>query len=142
MLGCSTLRINALHFAYGCRSLSGGYLCELYVESQSIALDLCVSNFYCSLCWLPLPLQSLGYTTLMGAPRYVRPMVFTFTLRITVLHYAYGCATLKVAYICKIYLENHRVTLHLWVPNLMSSQFSLALPKESLCYTSLMGAPP
>ena len=79
---------------------------------------------------------------LIGVQPYVQPTLVTTTYRITGLHYIYECATLSAAYLCKIYLENHWVTLHLWVSNLVNSQCSLALPTQSLCYTSLMGAPP
>ena len=72
----------------------------------------------------------------------VQPNLVTTTYIITCLHYIYECSTLVAAYICKIYLENHRVTLHLWVSNLVNSQCLLALPTQSLYYTSLMGAPP
>ena len=102
----------------------------------------------------------------MGAPPYAQPMLVTSTRTITVLHYTYGCATLTEAYLCKIYLENHWVTLHLWVSNVKCSLFCLAffqnqwvtlhlwvsslnysryllgLLTESLSYNTVMGAPP
>ena len=40
------------------------------------------------------------------------------TSRISEVHYAYGCATVNLAYVCKLYLEHHWVTLHFWVRNL------------------------
>jgi len=42
MLGCSTFRINLLHFTDGCLSLSEAFLCKLYLKSHWVALDLCV----------------------------------------------------------------------------------------------------
>ena len=62
--------------------------------------------------------------------------------RITVLHYSYGCATSSAAYLCKRYLQNHWVTLHLCVFSLKCSLCLLGLLTESLDYTTLMGAPP
>ena len=35
--------------------------------------------------------------------------------RITRLQYSYGCAALSEAYVVYLYLENHWVTLQLWV---------------------------
>ena len=52
------------------------------------------------------------------------------------LNYTYGCATLSAAYLCKLYLENYFVTLHLCVSNLISSLCSLAVPTESLLHYS------
>ena len=68
----------------------------------------------------------------MGSARYVQPMLVTFTLRITVLHYTYGCATLSAAYVGYFYLQNHWVTLDRWVSNLKCSLCWLGLPLESL----------
>jgi len=69
---------------------------------------------------------------------YEQPMFISFTYRIAVLHYTYGCATLSSAYLCEVYLGNHWVTLQLWVSNLMSSLSPLALPTELLRYTKLI----
>ena len=54
----------------------------------------------------------------MGAPRLIKPMFVRSTSRISEVHYAYGCATVNLAYVCKLYLEHHWVTLHFWVRNL------------------------
>ena len=47
-----------------------------------------------------------------------------------------------IVYVCKLCLKNHWVTLHLWVCHLKCSLCLLALPQESLGYTSPMGVPP
>ena len=62
----------------------------------------------------------------MGAPPYAQPMFVTSTRTIAVLHYTYWCETISAAYLCKIYLENHWVTLHLWVDNVKCSLCWLA----------------
>ena len=69
-------------------------------------------------------------------------MLVTSTQRITGLHYTYGCPTLIRAYVGYLYLQNHRVTLHIWESNLKFSLCLLALPSESLGYTTLMGVQP
>ena len=43
----------------------------------------------------------------MGAPPLMQPMFVSCTYRITEVHYAYGCATVNSAYVCKLYLELH-----------------------------------
>ena len=63
------------------------------------------------------------------------------TNRITGLHYTYECAAVIAAYLCKLYLENHSFTLELWVSHFMCRLCLLVLPKESLCFTTRMGAP-
>ena len=51
----------------------------------------------------------------------VQPMLVSSSLRITDLDYICGCPTLIIAYVCRVYLQNHWVTLHLWVPHHMCS---------------------
>ena len=83
--------------------------------------------------------------------------------RITGLHYTYGYATFSGAYFCKLYIQTHLMTLHLWVCHLKCSLIFLevfvqkhwvklqlwvsqlkcslclkAVNTESLRYTSLM----
>jgi len=115
---------------------------------------------------LALPTASLCYTTLMGGPPSVRPMLVISTLKISGLHYTYGCATLCAASICKLtfripglhytdkcptlttgyvsylYLQTHSVTLPLWVRHLKCSLSLEGVPREILGYTSLMGVQP
>ena len=90
-----------------------------------------------------LPTESLGYTTLMGAPPYVQPNVcqpyllnYWFTLHLWVRHPKCSLCLLAV------YLQNHSVTLRLWVRHPRCSLCFLGLPTESLGYTTVMGAPP
>ena len=75
----------------------------------------------------------------MGAPPTVQLMFVSSTYRITGLHYTYGSATLSAAYVGYLHLLNHWVTQHIWVSNLKGSLCWLALPTESLGYTTLMG---
>ena len=63
-------------------------------------------------------LRTLGYTALICASPKVKPSF------------------------CYLYLENHWVTLHSWVRHLKCSLCLLAVPKESLGYTALMGVRP
>ena len=102
---------------------------------------LMVSNLRRSICLLALPLESLGYSTLMGAPPKEEPMLVSSTFTMTESRYTYRCATVSSAYFCNFCLRNRWVTLHLWVSNLMCSLCVLALPTESPGYTILIGAP-
>ena len=75
------------------------------------------------------------------------------THRITGSHYTYGCSTLSAAYVgytglhftyrystvtaayfCYVYLQNNRITLHLWVRYFKSSLFFNVLATESHVY--------
>ena len=103
---------------------------------------LMVSNLRRSKWLLALPLESLGYTTLMGAPPKEEPMFVSSTFSMTGLRCTYGCATVSAAYVCNLYVQKHWVTLHSWVSNLKCSLCLLALPTESLANTILIGAPP
>ena len=69
-------------------------------------------------------------------------MFVSFTHRITALRYIYGCATLSLAYVCKLCLKNHGVTLKLWLPILRCRLCFLAQPTETLAYTRLMCVQP
>ena len=90
-----------------------------------------MSNLKCSLFYLALPTESLGYTkliavspyvrlmfecfsreslgstTLMHAARNVQPTFFSSTYRISEFRYTYKFATLSAAYICMLYLQNY-----------------------------------
>ena len=136
MLVTSTFRITWLHYTYGCLSIRAAYVCKVYVQnhwaeytygcatlSAAYVFKLDVMNYWvtlllwvrhlkCSLCWLALSSESLSYTTLMGVQPYVQSMFVGSSYRITGLHYTYGCASLSAAYRCKLYLQNHWVTLH------------------------------
>ena len=120
MFVSSTYSITVLHYTYGWATCSAADVNYRY--NQHIEL--------------------LAYTTIMGAPPYAQPLLVTSTRTITALHYTYGCATLSAAYLCKIYLENHWVNLHLWVSNVKCSLCWLGLFSESMGYTSLMGVQP
>ena len=62
----------------------------------------------------------------MGSPSYVRLTLVTSTLKITGLHYSYGCATLSAAYVGYLQFQNHLLTPHLWVYNVKLSLLLLA----------------
>ena len=68
MFGSSTYRITGLHYPYGIATLSADYVGCLYFETHGVTPFNWVSNPKDSLCWLALPRDSLGYTTLMEAP--------------------------------------------------------------------------
>ena len=74
--------------------------------------------------WATPKLESLflnsTYTipTLMSARSYVQLMFISSTYRITGLHHNNWCPTLSAAYVCKLYVQNYRAKLHLWVSNL------------------------
>ena len=54
----------------------------------------------------------------MGVRLSVQPMLAICSFRITELHYTYGCQTLIKAYVYERYVQNHWVTLQLWVHHL------------------------
>ena len=78
----------------------------------------------------------------MGVRPKQDPMLVSSTFSMTPLRYTLGCATVSSAYVCKLYLQNHVVSLHLWVSNFKCRLCLLALPTESLGYTILIGVPP
>ena len=96
----------------------------------------------CSLLLLGLLTESLDLTRLMIASTKVDLMFLSGTYRLTELHYTYGNATLSADYVGYLYFENHWVNPCKWVSNPKDSLCWLALPRESLGYTTLMEAPP
>ena len=84
----------------------------------------------------------MDHTRLMGAPPKVQPTFVSSTYRITELNYTYGNATLSAHYVGYLYFQNHWFTPHILVTNLRGSLCWLALPRESLGYTTLIDAPP
>ena len=134
--------ITCLKYTNGCPTLSAAYVCMFYLQNYWDRLHLWVRHLKCSLCWLAPPSESLAETLLIGNQPLVQRMFVSSSCRITEFHYTYGCATLSAAFICMFLLQNHRVTLHLWVSNLKCSLCLFALATESLGYTSVMGAPP
>ena len=126
----------------GCQPLINAYLYQLYLWNHWVALHLLVSNLKCSLLLLGLLTESLDHTRLMGAPPKVQLMLVSSTYRITKLHYTYMNATLSKDYVGYLYFQNHFVKPHIWVCNLKRSLCWLALRRESLECTTLMGKPP
>ena len=86
-----------------------------------------VSNLVNSQCLLALPTQSLYYTSLMGAPPYLQPMLVTSFYRFTRWHCTYGWPTLSAPYVGWLYLQNQWVTPHLWVCSFKCSVCLLCL---------------
>ena len=76
----------------------------------------------------------------MGVQYYVQPMFVISTYRTTRLQNTYRSPTLSTAYVCKLFLQNYWVTLHLWVSNLKCNLCLVALPTGLLGYTTLIGA--
>ena len=136
------LRLTELHYTYGNATLSADYVGYLYFENHWVTPYKCVSNPKDTLCWLALPRESMGYTTLIGVQPQVQPMIVRPTYRITRSHYTFGCPIYSSAYVCKLYVQNHWVTLDLWKRHLECSLCWLPLRRESPGYTSVIGAPP
>ena len=90
---------------------------------------------------LGLLTESLDHTRLMGAPTKLHLMLLSSRYRLTELHYTYGNATLSADYVGYLYFHNREVTPYKWVSNPKDSLCWLALPREPLGYTTLMGAP-
>ena len=108
-------------YIYGCANLSAAFVCNLYLQNTWVTLHLWVSNLNCSLCLLALPTESLVSTVLIGAPPWVQPLLVSSTFRNTVIHYTCGCPSLSGGYVCKVFLQNHWVRVHLWVRHLTCS---------------------
>ena len=140
-LSC-TYRLTELHYTYGNPTLSADYVGCLYFETHGVTPYNWVSNPKDSLCWLALSREPLGYTTLIGMQPQLQPMIVRPTYRITRSHHTFGCLTYSSAYVCKLYVQNHWVTLHLWKRHLECSLCWLQLRRKSLGYTSVIGAPP
>ena len=66
MFVSSTYRITELHYTYGNATLSADHVGYFYFENYWLTPHIWVSNLKGSLCWLPLPLESLGLASLMG----------------------------------------------------------------------------
>ena len=66
MFVSSTYRITGLHYTYGSATLSAAYVGYLHLLNHWVTQHIWVSNLKGSLCWLALPTELLGYTTLMG----------------------------------------------------------------------------
>ena len=128
----TTYRITGLHYIYECSSSGAAYICKIYLENHRVTLHLWVSNLVNSQCLLTVPTQSLYYTSLMGVPPYLQPMLVTSFYRITRWHYTYECPTLSAPYVGWLYLQNQFVTLHLWVSSFKCMLCLIGLLTESL----------
>jgi len=84
----------------------------------------------------------MGYTSLMGVDPYEQPVSISSPYNVTALYFSFGCATLSVAYLAYLHVQNHWVTLGIWVSNGKCSLCWLVQPSKSLSYTSLMGIQP
>ena len=135
MFVSSTYRITELHYTYGNATLSADYVGYLYFDNYWLTPHIWVSNLKGSLCWLALPTELLGYIKLIGVQPQVQPMIVRPTYRNTSSNYTFWCPTYSSAYVCKLYVQKHWVTLHLWKRYLKCSLCWLPLPRESLGYT-------
>ena len=139
MFHSSTYRLTELHYTYGNATLSADYVGYLYFHNHRVTPYKWMCNPKDSLCWLDLRRESLGYTTLINVKPQVQPMIVWATYRSTRSHYTFGCPTYSSAYVCKLYVQNHWVTLHLWKCHLKCSLCWLPLVPESQADTTLMG---
>ena len=128
---CSRYRITRLHYIYGCSTLNAAYVCQLQLQNRwgTLSYRYKVKS---NLLFFAAPTESLGCTTLMGAPPYVRLTLIISNKRNTSLHYSYGCATLSRAYVAYLYLLKHWVRPHNWVSTVKCSLCWLPLHRESL----------
>ena len=133
LLVSSSYRITWLQYSYGCPILNVACVFKLHLQNHS------VPYFKSNLSLYTLPTKSLGYTTLMGVQYYVQPMFVISTYSTTWLQNTYRSPTLSTAYVCKLFLQNYWVTLHLWVSNLKCNLCLLAQPTGLLRYTTLIG---
>ena len=72
----------------------------------------------------------------------MQPILICSTFRITRLHFTYKYPSVSAAYVCYIYLQNKRITLHLWVSYFKCSSFLFAGGTEPKGYTKLKGVAP
>ena len=59
MLVTASLRIFCLHHTYMCATLNAADVCMFHLQNQWVTLHLWMRHLKCSLCWLPLPRESL-----------------------------------------------------------------------------------
>ena len=126
----SILKITGLHYSYGCATLSAAYVGYLQFQNHLLTPHLWVSKVKLSLFLLASITETVGGNTLMGASSYVRLTLVTSSLRITGLHYNYGCSTLSAAYVGYLHFKNLLLTPILWVSNVKFSLLLLAPPTE------------
>ena len=157
MFVSSTYGITGLHYTYASATLSAAYVGYLYVENHRVTLHLLLGHLKQNLCWLPLTLRFTGFYLTWRCVKcsllllvylknhwitllfWVPQLKFSPTYRINKLHNTNGNVTLRadcVGYLC---FQSDWVTPHIWVSNLKHSQCLLALPTESLGYTTSMG---
>ena len=134
-----TYRITGLHYIYDCPTLSVACLCKIYLESYWVRLHLWVSNLVNSQRSLGLPTKSLRYTSLMGEPTKLQPMLVTSSYQFIRSNCTYECPTLSAPHVGWHNLQNQWVTLHLWAHHIKWSLTWLPPSIESLDYTTYMG---
>ena len=117
----STKRITWLHYTYRCATLRAPYVSNVYLYNHWVRVYLRVRHLKCSLCLLALPTESLANTILIGAPPWGQPLLVSSTFRNTGLRYTSGCPSLSGGYVCKVFLQNHCVRVHLLVRHLKCS---------------------
>ena len=122
-------------------SVSGANFCNLYVLNHWVTLHPWVSNLKCSLL-VSSTFRITFYRRLMVVQTLLQGMFVKSTYGITCLVSSYECHLKCSLYLLVVHLQNHCVTLQLWVSNLKRSICLWALPWEWLGYTTLMGAPP
>ena len=93
----STYEITGLQYTYGNATLSADYVANSICRITGLQHTY-VSNPEDSLCWLALPRESLGYTTLVGAPPQVEAMLVTSSLRIAEFEITQPFPAFRAAY--------------------------------------------
>ena len=140
MLFSFTYRITRLRYTQGVQPYKGIYVSQLYLQNHWLTQHLLVPYLKCNLCLYTLCLKSVGYNALIGVQQYLHRMFVSSSYRTTGLQFSLKEATLSSAYVCKLFLENYLVTLHLQVSNLKCNLFLLALPLGLLGHTKLISA--
>ena len=131
----STYKITGLHHTYVVHHLK----CNLYLlalPTESLAYTKC------NVCLYTRCPKAVVFTTLMGVQHYLQSLFLSSTFRTTGLQYSYRDATFSVASVCKLFLENYWVILHLQVSNLKCNLCLLALPTGLLGHTKVISALP
>ena len=62
----SMFSITVLHQSYGCATLIAAHVGYVYLPNHQVTLHIWVSNVKSTLCLLPFPSESMGYTSLTG----------------------------------------------------------------------------
>ena len=118
---CRYRSVNAVTKMHCCSERKTAFVqpfCSARCSTNKSLKQRCFNVFCIVRAWLPPPWESQDYSTVMGVPPQIEAMLFTGNL------------------------QNHIVSLHVWVSTVKWSFLLVGLLTESVEHTRRMGAPP